>query len=323
MNKLLTNLVESGIPSIRLKIHLNVLGADPGSLEIRALREELRISPRVQALLALRQEDGTIPLHPYQKWFGAHWVLSMLAELGYPPGDEVLIPLREQVYKWLFSTDHEKNIRTIEGRVRRCASQESNAAWSLMTLGLADARTEELLHRLIKWQWVDGGWNCDKNPLADISSFHESLIPLRALALHARLSGKADSLSAAQQAADIFLKRHMFRRLSDGSIISANFLKLHYPTYWHYDVLSGLRVMAEAGFIHDPRCNEALDWLETRQLPEGGFPADEKYYQVSSVAKGSNISPISWGATNKKRMNEFVSADALFVLTCAGHIKIG
>ena len=36
-----------------------------------------------------------------------------------------------------------------------------------------------------------------------------------------------------------------------------SFVELHYPCYWHYDVLFGLRVLTEAGFGDDPRCQAA------------------------------------------------------------------
>ena len=77
--------------------------------------------------------------------------------------------------------------QTINGRVRRCASQEGNCYYYSLALGLADDRTEELAARLIKWQWEDGGWNCDKRPEASISSFNETLIPLRGLVLYANI----------------------------------------------------------------------------------------------------------------------------------------
>ena len=178
MNSIIDNLLNSDEPSVRFKVLVNVLGRELESVEIKNLQEEIKSSPRVRLLLLERDQDGKIPFHPYAKWYGAHWVLASLADIGYPPGDESLIPLREQVYKWLLSSHHEKNIKTIEGRVRRCASQEGNALYYLLSLGLADSRTDELAKRLMKWQWSDGGWNCDKNPKAVNSSFMESLIPL-------------------------------------------------------------------------------------------------------------------------------------------------
>ncbi|MGQ9599332.1 MAG: hypothetical protein ACUVWZ_07930 [Anaerolineae bacterium] len=312
-------LLHSEEPSVRFKILVNVLNRDRESDEIKELQEEIRSSPRVKGLLSHRNETGQIPFHPYAKWYGAHWLLVDLADNGYPAGDETLIPLREQVLTWLLGRSHQAGIKTIAGRVRRCASQEGNALYALLTLGLTDERTEELAQRLQRWQWPDGGWNCDKNPDATHSSFMESLIPLRALALHARQTGSDRSKEAAARAAEIFLKRRLFRRQSDGSIISADFVQLHYPCYWHYDILFGLKVMAEAGFIGDVRCQEALDLLTAKQLPNGGFPAEAKYYRTKDKPQ-TGCSLVDWGRVGRARLNEFVTADALFVLKAAGRL---
>jgi len=266
-----------------------------------------------------RNPDGRIPYHPYDKWFGAHWVLSILADLGYPEGDKTLKPMQEQCYRVWLSKEHEKYIRTINGRVRRCASQEGNCIYYSLALGLADERTEELAARLIKWQWDDGGWNCDKNPEASKSSFHETLIPLRGLARYAKLSGDPKAERAVARAGEVFLKRYLYKRSSDGKIMDKNFITLHYPSYWHYDILFGLKVMVEAGLIEDPRCAEALDLLESKQLPDGGFPAEDRYYRVDDK-KLSGHSHVDWGGTSKLRMNPFVTLDALMVLKQAGRL---
>jgi hypothetical protein len=316
------NLRQSAEPTVRFKLFTRVLGRKPDSGVIRRLQEEIRTSQRVRQLLSERQADGRIPCHPYAKWYGAHWVLATLADIRYPPGDASLIPLREQVLAWLLGESHQKAIRTIAGRVRRCASQEGNALYAMLALGLADERAEELARRLRQWQWPDGGWNCDKIPAALNSSFMETLIPLRALALHARLTGNEQSNRAADRAARVFLKRRLFKRQRDGRLINENFVKLHYPCYWHYDILFGLKVLAEAGWIRDKRCREALDVLESKQLPDGGFPAEAKYYLTSPRAKARR-SLVNWGGTSKIRMNEFVTVDAVFVLTASGRLKPG
>ena len=321
MTSIIERLLNSDEPSIQFKVRVNILGEDIESDKIKKLQQKIQSSPRVKQLLSERDKDGKIPFHPYKKWFGAHWVLASLADIGYPLGDEGLIPLREQVFNWLFSRQHEQRIKSIEGRVRRCASQESNAIFSTLSLGLADERTEELIRRLHQWQWLDGGWNCDKNPKAVHSSFMESLIPLRALALHAQKTNNLLSRDVAKSAAEIFLKRKMYKRQTDGSIIKDDFIKLHYPCYWHYDILFGLKVMTEAGLIEDKRCNDALDLLESKRLPDGGFPAEKKYYQRTDLLKRSGRSLVNWGGTSKKRMNEFVTIDGLYVLKKAGRLS--
>ena len=207
----------------------------------------MKKSELVHGLLKGRLPNGRTRHQPYFKWTGAHWILSLLADLGYPPGDKSIRPMMDQTFDAWLSEGHKKHIRLINGRTRRCASQEGNAVWSSLRLGFADDRTTELVERLITWQWPDGGWNCDKHPEAAKSSFMESLIPLRALALYARVSGDRQVWFAAERAADIFLKRELFKRQSSGAVMDPHFLKLHYPCYWHYDILFGLKVMAEAG----------------------------------------------------------------------------
>jgi len=136
------------------------------------LRQQVRSSARVVTLLSERGPDGLIDAHPYRaKWYGAHWVLVALAELGYPSGDSALIPLREQILGWLFSSDYLKSL----GRVRRLprlhGSIEGNALWAMLKLGLADERADQLAERLCRAQWPDGGWNCDRRASGRSSSF--------------------------------------------------------------------------------------------------------------------------------------------------------
>ena len=322
--EVLADLLQTEEPLIRRKALLRLTGKKPDSTDVQAVTNEARVSTLVRTLLSEQDETGEIFLHPYQKWRGAHWVLACLADLEYPPGDERLRPLLEQVYGWLLSAHHLKSVKVLAGRARRCASQEGNALYASLALGLADDRSQELAQRLMRWQWPDGGWNCDKNPAADTSSFMESLIPLRALALYARRSGDPQARQACQVAAEVFLQRQMYLRQRDGAVINQDFICLHYPCYWHYDILFGLKVMAEAGFIEDPRCRPTLDLLESKRLAGGGFPSEGKYYRTSEKVK-SGRSLVNWDGyrlASNHRASIFVTLDALFVLQRAGRITI-
>src|SRR5437667_11320692 len=118
-NVILGKLLCSNEPSVRFKILISGLVGKPVAVELERLQAKIKSSQRAQRLLSERNAAGEIPFHPYAKWYGAHWVLVCLADLYYPPADETLIPLREQVYRWLFSKDHERSIRCIAGRTRR------------------------------------------------------------------------------------------------------------------------------------------------------------------------------------------------------------
>jgi hypothetical protein len=202
----------------------------------------------------------------------------------------------------------------VRGLMRAHASMEGNAVYYLHALGLDDGRTVEIADRLLTWQWPDGGWNCDRSASAHTSSFTESLLPLRGLALRSKVAGRS-SRGAVRRAAEYFLERRLFRRKRGGTIISGKFTRLHYPCYWHYDVLFGLKVMKEAGFLGDERCADAIALLRSKRLQDGGFPAEEAYYQTGRSKSSRSL--VGWGGVSKKRMNEFVSCDAHSVLAAA------
>ncbi|MGB7383589.1 MAG: hypothetical protein WA927_10200 [Rhodococcus sp. (in: high G+C Gram-positive bacteria)] len=319
---IVARLLASDEPSIRVRTRIGVLGESADSPAVTAAQAEVATSERVRQLLSERSADGTLPFHPYNaKWFGAHWVLVALAEVGYPAGDETLVPLREQALGWLLSDLYEK--RHI-GRVRGTAlptlhaSIDGNLAWALLRLGLADERVDYLVARLLRAQWPDGGWNCDRKATGHASSFGESLVPLRALNVHARTTGRSDTRDAVVRAAELFLEHKLFRRLSNGIVIDPSFLQLHFPCYWHYDILMALTVLAEAEMLDDERCVEALEVLESKQLPDGGFPAEAKFYRVSPSTNANGRSLVRWGPTSRKQSNEWVSCAALSVQAAAG-----
>jgi hypothetical protein len=77
--------------------------------------------------------------------------------------------------------------------------------------------------------------------------------------------------------------------------------------------------MAELDLIRTPRCSDALDLLESRELEGGGWSADERYFKPSSrLAHGADY--VDWGGTSKKTPNEWITADALCVLHAAGRV---
>lgn len=325
MDTVVAKLLESDEPAIRYKARCLFLKESPDSTAMQALQEEVRTCERVKQLLSERNMDGRLPYHPYTKWVGAHWVLTILADLEYPKGDPDLIPLREQVYGYFFSGTHEKPIHKrhiihSKGLIRACASIEGNAILSLLKLGLADELTDYLAEIVLGWRWPDGGWNCDRKPQASHSSFHETLIPLRALNLYATQSGDPRVRRAVNEGAEVFLKRGLFRRVTDGEVIDPHFIELHYPYYWHYNILYGLKVMGEIGCLGDPRCREALDLLESKRLPDRGYPAERRYYSVTH-RNVSNRSLVDWGGTSSSKMNEWITLEALAVLTAAGRFK--
>src|SRR5207245_7747904 len=145
-----------------------------------------------------------------------------LARGGWPPY------FREFEARTQAAAYRQRGVPLMRGRYRRCASQQGNALLAVMTLGIDDGRAKMLVERLLNWQWPDGGWNCDRDPAADTSSFFETLLPMRGLWAH----GAAHAKRAAREAAEVFLERRLAYRAGNGARIRAELTKLHYPPYW-------------------------------------------------------------------------------------------
>jgi hypothetical protein len=333
---IIDRLLTSSEPSVRWLTRSRVVGERVDSPQMHRLRDDVVRSPLVRRLLAGRLEDGRVVTHggPYAKWSGAHWILSALADIGYPPGDPDLQPMFGQVLDcWLdrrYFRDvgvqtneevrHRQAVPVIQGRHRRCASQQGNALRYLTALGCTDGRVGMLAERLLHWQWPDGGWNCDRRPAAHTSSFEETLLALRGLAVYGQQHGSVDALAGAAKAAEVFLARRMLFRRADGTRITTQFGCLHYPRYWHYDYLGGLQAMVEAGAIADDRCSAALDLLEAQRLRDGGWATVSTFYATSPGSRKS-LDSVEWGDQGTSRLNEWLTVDALAVLQAAGRLR--
>jgi hypothetical protein len=173
MDRYVEQLRDSEDPSIAYRAHRRLDGAGEDDGDQRRRRRQVAETPNARRLLSRRRQDGTVrhgnEYHGNRKFQGAHWTLAALAELGYPPRDQDLLPVVDQVYGWLTSPQHlsppsTERISGQEDRVLRCASQEGLAIWYFHELGLVDERVDVLVSRLVDYQWPDGGWNCDKNP---------------------------------------------------------------------------------------------------------------------------------------------------------------
>jgi hypothetical protein len=334
--RLIRSLSRSHEPAIRWRTRVKVLGEARSSPGVRELERAIVRSPFAAQLLSHQFaafREGT-NRSVYHYWQGVHWALVSLVDMGYPAGEPAIQPLIDRALRvWLHprywrscpldaaqSHDYVDGVPVIEGRARRCASQQGNALLYASALGPLDQRTWDLAKLLEGWQWPDGGWNCDRRARADTSSFMETLSPMRGLISFARRTRDSVSRRAARRAAGIFLERRMFRRRQNGSVIRPDFQRLHYPSYWYYDILAGLKGMAEVGRIRDRRCSEALDWLESRELPNGGWPVDARHFRVSKKFE-TRGEYVNWGSPHRAKMNEWVTTDALYVLGAAGRLN--
>jgi hypothetical protein len=240
---------------------------------------------RDELVLGLSHDFGG---HPYGKWRGAFWRLAALVELGVGAGHEGAPPAAEQSLAWLADPRRLNRIRkrTIEGRVRRCATQDGLGLYACCRLGLVDERMDILAESLVETQWPDGGWNCDVRPAASHSSFHETWGPILGLAAYG-------ASEPAARGAEFLLRHRVVFSERTGRLAHPIFLSLRYPSYWHYDVLVGLTTLARSVGLRDPRAADGLDLLESKRFPDGTWHCEGKWWKRPG-SKGSNVEAVDW-----------------------------
>lgn len=315
----------------------DVLDKPKDSAEVESTREEIPQGSKVRALLSGQMRDGGFGVHPYQKWTGAHWRLVSLVELGIPSGFGPAVKATDLVLKWLLGDAHLRNVPKINGLYRRCASQEGNALAVSSRLGMADdPRVKRLAESLIEWQWPDGGWNCDRKEDTKHSSFNESLSTMWGLIEYYNATDDKDVLNRMQRAAEFFLKHRIFRSCRSQEVRQPetfhskvhrsihSFTDLHYPLYWHYDILQALVMIQRAGKLGDPRTKDAIDLVESKRQKNGLWRPEGYYWNLKRKMRAklavSNVEIVDWGRNGP---NEIITLNALRILKGNRQNEIG
>jgi len=248
-------------------------------------------------------------VHPYAKWRGAFWRLLSLVELGVRPGHPGAVAAAQDSLEWIASPRRLEAIhrRRIDGRVRRCATQDGLALHAALRLGLrGDQRLDTIAESLVETQWPDGGWNCDVRPEAAHSSFNETWGPTLGLAGY----GAAEAVACG---AEFLLRHRVVFSHRTGELAHHTFLNLRFPAYWHYDLLVGLRTLAASGDLREARAADALDILESKRRPDGTWRTDGRWWKRPG-SKGSNVEAVDWGGA----ANEILTEQVEGVLQTAG-----
>jgi hypothetical protein len=144
-----------------------------------------------------------------------------------------------------------------------------------MTVSLGvyfDQDVDGVVARLLGEQLEDGGWNCEAENGSVRSSFHTTIRVLEGLLAHERATGgSGESIAVRRRGEEYLLERKLFRRKSTGAVVDPAWLQFSFPTRWHYDVLRGLEYFRAAGDPADPRVDEAIALLRSKQQSDGAW----------------------------------------------------
>lgn len=312
-------LLASSEPAIRFLTHRDILD-EPTA-------EDVTAGAMVSALLSGQASDGGFGKDPYRKWTGAHWRLVSLVELAIPAADPRAHAAANHVLDWLVYDGPIASVPLQGGRLGTPATigalplvhaaVHGYALGASCRLGLAnDPRVHALATALVAWQWPDGGWNCDVKASGRRSSFHETLPTAWGLHEFSQATGDRAAEVAAERAAELFLGHRLLYRLGTDRVIRPRWLELRYPSYWHYDMLQVLLLLARMGRLGDHRAAAALDELQRRQRPDGRWIADGRWWNAPSSTTTPDI--VNWGEPGEP--NEMITLNALRILRTAGRL---
>ena len=220
-----------------------------------------RGSPRTGGaarLLELQRPDGQwgVGVYDGDDWDSTTDALWILRELGADPADprvERAIALVAEQVRW---EERNGGRPYFEGETEACVNGR------VLTLGAYFGRpSAALVERLLGEQLDDGGWNCDAPPSIR-SSFHSTICVLEGLLEYERATGADAALGEARaRGEEYLLERGLLRSRSTGEVIDDEWLAIHVPTYWCYDLLRGLDHFRAAGGAPDARLAEPLATL--------------------------------------------------------------
>ncbi|MBV7333408.1 hypothetical protein KFU94_35270 [Chloroflexi bacterium TSY] len=207
----------------------------------------------------------------------------------------------------------------IRDKYRVHGSFHANAIYASIVLGIANEETDELAANLLRYQWPGGGWNCNKLPRTKGPSIVHTAYGLRGLVTYQCREKSAALAQAIEDAAEILLERQVYLKRSNGKPLRPVFTKLSYPYPRLYDFMAGLHILTQSGHIQDPRCERALDLLESKFVDGQGWATERKLF---SHAKGKdNFTHAEWEKERLGKASLFLTVDALEILKAADRLR--
>lgn len=127
----------------------------------------------------------------------------------------------------------------------------------------------------------DGGFNCWSVHSGSVhSSLHSTLSVIEGIHEYKKQGYKyrlKELIKAQNDSHEFILIHRLFRSHKTGNIIKSDFLKLHFPCRWFYDVLRALDYFQEAGVKWDSRMQDAVDHLIEKRSKNGKWRLDKPH----------------------------------------------
>ncbi|MCI0635396.1 MAG: hypothetical protein L0206_15995, partial [Actinobacteria bacterium] len=256
-------------PSIRWQV-MRDLAHEPADV---VLAERARVATEGWGarLLALQAPDGQWGGRPWSHdWTDTFHALELLRRFGLDPDSDQArraIGLVREHVTWRdpeFETRWADN-RFFDGEVEPCINGNVVATGSYFGVDMTP-----LVDRLLGEQLPDGGWNCEAENGATVSSAETTINVLEGLLEHERATGGSDRVGEARRRGEAYLlERRLFRRKSTGEVIDPAWLRFSFPHWYHYEILRALEYLRVAGEEPDELVAEAVGVVQGHRDPAG------------------------------------------------------
>jgi hypothetical protein len=225
-----------------------------------------------------------------------------LRDLGLDPASETAREMTSLVAancRWEYNGEP-----FFDGEVEPCINGHT------VTLGsYFGADVEGIVARLLTDQLEDGGWNCEAERGAVVSSFDSTICVLEGLLEYeGAVGGSAQTLAARRRGEQYLLERSGFRRRSTGQVAVETWLEFSFPTRWHYDVLRGLDYFRRAD-VRDPRLGEAIELVRAKRRDNGTWLLENTHPGAVHVElEEGDGSPSRWNTLRAHRVLDWWEA---------------
>jgi hypothetical protein len=267
-------LLEDENPAVRYWTLVDLLDRPADDPEVQAARAAIPAYAPIAGLLAAQKPDGYWIKRDYYlpKHEGTFWVLSMLADAGLTSEDE---PIRRACeFMFTFQLDdgafHRRSRMAGEGLVWRDAGPCTHAriVRFLIQFGYGDdPRLRTAVDWLLMTQLDDGMW--DHTSSRRYGCLRATLDVLRVATLEPRAVAHPGIARGAKAVRDLLMEPRMHRYH-----VGIPWTTLEYP-YCDYGLIPALDALLQLGYGEDdPKIAQGLEYLLSRQLPDGAWPLD-------------------------------------------------
>ncbi len=281
-------------PSIRYQTLVDVLGHSPDSREAVEARRRIPRQSIFKQIMAARSRAGYWPRKDTcdsPRFTGALWALILLGEMAVIPDS----PIENECERFFNlhqgvngSFSYRSKIHGKKHYDEPCLT--GNMIRTLLVLGYGrDPRVQRAIDWMREAQLDDGGWNCDYPQFQGVkvrhSSFMSTIEPLWAYSEIPRQKWTRRMKRSIERGAEFLLMHRLYKAdHHEWMPMNGTFTTLHFPLYFYYDVLHGLRVLTKLGHGDDERIRDAAHLIMSKRRPDGKWVLEGDWFSEPSTS---------------------------------------